>query len=162
MKDNFVSYKIAKKLKELGFDEPCIGYYTPMKDWMISTNPKYNPEPHFIGPNWSNTDNTFYFMYIPNSFGYRDKVVQNSEFTKAIHNIAVPLWQQVLWWLEDNYQILIQVEYNVTNKFWLYNIFHYDKKFNNITSYGFESRKEALDSAVLKAIKIIENEPNNN
>lgn len=35
MKDQFVSYPIALKLKELGFDEPCFGYYTPMKEWMM-------------------------------------------------------------------------------------------------------------------------------
>ena len=27
MKEQFVTYEIALKLKELGFDEPCIAYY---------------------------------------------------------------------------------------------------------------------------------------
>lgn len=27
LNDIFVPYKIAEKLKEIGFDEPCIGYY---------------------------------------------------------------------------------------------------------------------------------------
>jgi len=29
MKDQFVTYEIALKLKELGFDEGCFGYYSP-------------------------------------------------------------------------------------------------------------------------------------
>ena len=28
MKDQFVPYEIAVKLKEKGFDQPCLGYYT--------------------------------------------------------------------------------------------------------------------------------------
>ena len=35
MKKQFVTYEIALKLKKLGFDEECFGYYTPMKDWMM-------------------------------------------------------------------------------------------------------------------------------
>jgi len=31
MEKEFVTYEIASELKELGFDEPCIGYYKDMK-----------------------------------------------------------------------------------------------------------------------------------
>ena len=31
MKEQFVTYEIALKLKELGFDEPCFGYFPPLK-----------------------------------------------------------------------------------------------------------------------------------
>ena len=31
MKEEFVTYEIALKLKELGFDEPCFGYFPPLK-----------------------------------------------------------------------------------------------------------------------------------
>lgn len=27
LQDQFVTYEIAKKMKELGFDEPCLGYW---------------------------------------------------------------------------------------------------------------------------------------
>ena len=33
MKQEFVKYKQALALKELGFDEPCFGYYTEDKLW---------------------------------------------------------------------------------------------------------------------------------
>ena len=32
MEKEFVSYELAVKLKELGFDEPCFGYYEPNKN----------------------------------------------------------------------------------------------------------------------------------
>ena len=112
MKEQFVIYKIALKLKELGFDEPCFGYYTIMKDWMISTDPKYNTDPHFIGPNWCTEDMKMRFMYVVNSFGDRDSTVKNSGFTKAIHNIAVPLWQQCIDWFREKHDIHIVITVN--------------------------------------------------
>jgi len=43
MKDQFVTYEIAKKLKELGFNEPCFGIYSNGKlviedQWTHATN----------------------------------------------------------------------------------------------------------------------------
>lgn len=111
MKKEFVTYEIALKLKELGFDEPCFGYYTIMKNWMISTDPKYNTDPHFIGPNWCTEDMKMRFMYVVNSFGDRDSTVKNSEFTKAIHNIAVPLWQQCIDWFREKHNMYIEITY---------------------------------------------------
>ena len=108
MKEQFVTYEIALGLKELGFDEPCFGYYTPMKEWMMAGT-RLNPERHFHGCNWANSDNSMYFMYKQNSFGDRDSVVKNSEFTKAIHNVTVPLWQQVVDWLREKYGIYILI-----------------------------------------------------
>ncbi len=98
MKHLFVPYELALKLKELGFDEECFGYYRPMKDWMMKGT-RLNPETHFHGCNWSNEDNTFYFMYVANPFGDRDSTVKNSAFTKAISNVAIPLWEQAFNWL---------------------------------------------------------------
>lgn len=40
MKNQFVSYEIAKALKELGFNEECLGYYyfsVPMELYVAST-----------------------------------------------------------------------------------------------------------------------------
>lgn len=109
MKEQFASYEIASKLKELGFDEECFGYYTPMKEWMMEGT-KFNPERHFHGCNWANSNNTMYFMYLQNSFGDRTCVVRNSSFTKAIHNISVPLWQQVFEFLRGK-GINIEIAY---------------------------------------------------
>lgn len=111
MKKEFVTYEIALKLKELGFDEVCFGYYTLMKDWMISTDPKYNTDPHFIGPNWCTEDMKMRFMYVVNSFGDRTSVTKNSNFTKAIYNVAAPLWQQVIDWFREKHNMCIEITY---------------------------------------------------
>ena len=146
IKEQFVTYEIALKLKELGFDEPCFGYYTPMKYWMISTNPKYNSEPHYIGPNWCTEDMKMRFMFVTNTFGDRDSVVKNSEFTKAIHNVVVPLWQQVIDWIYNNYKILIYPHITPDKiMFWVVK--------SNVED--FYSKKEY---AFLKAIKLCQKE----
>lgn len=108
MEQEFATHKIALKLKKLGFDEPCFGYYSPMKEWMMKGT-KFNSERHFHGYNWSNADNTMYFRYVQNLFGDRNSVIKNSEFTEAIENIAVPLWQQVIDWLREKYNISLEI-----------------------------------------------------
>ncbi len=156
MKELFVSYELAKLLKDIGLDEPCFGYYTPMKKWMMEGN-KFNPEPHFHGCNWANSDNTFYFMYKQNSFGDRDAVVKNSGFTKAIHNIAVPLYQQVVNWLRQIHEIEIII---LTDDTFHENQFEFSvyKTWSNkrlLHDNKFDTYNEALDEAIKEALKII-------
>ena len=148
MKKQFVTYEIALKLKELGFNEECFGYYTPMKKWMMEGT-KFNSERHFHGPNWANSDNTMRFMYVQNSFGDRDSVVKNSGFTKAVENIATPLWQQAIDWFREEHDVIIDVA----------------KIFNGTDSYHFAinleweyfsgTYYEALEESILKAIELI-------
>ncbi len=41
--DEFVSWEIASKMKELGFDEPCFGYFDPVNNLCI-----YQEEDYFL------------------------------------------------------------------------------------------------------------------
>lgn len=38
MKNQFVTYEIAKRLKELGFNEPCFGYFTHSGKYISKEN----------------------------------------------------------------------------------------------------------------------------
>lgn len=154
MKKQFVTYEIALELKKLGFDEDCFGYYTPMKHWMISTNPKYNTVPHFIGPNWCTEDMKMRFMYVVNSFGDRNSTIKNSGFTKAIHNIAAPLWQQVVNWFIEKYQLHIYVDFYDTYTFAIK--YEKDKYYNRFGSCEMELKtyNEAREQSILKAIEL--------
>jgi hypothetical protein len=44
MEKEFVPYELALRLKELGFDEPCFGYYYTLngKDWKFAEKSEYN------------------------------------------------------------------------------------------------------------------------
>jgi len=160
LRKQFATYEIALALKGIDFDEGCFGYYTPVKSWMISTNSKYNSEPHFIGPNWANQDMSFYFMYKANSFGDRTETVNNSKFKKSIYNIAVPLWQQVIDWFREKYNYHISV-YRLNNKWCgdVYDILRQcyvtNNAFNSIT---YSSYEEARKQAILKAIELCQKE----
>ena len=167
MEKQFVTYEIALKLKELGFDESCFGYYTPMKDWMMKG--KYSDgKLRFHGPNWANVDNSMYFMYIVNSFGDRESTVKNSDFTKSITNVAVPLWQQVIDWFRDEHDIVIEI---VRQKYFdtYANSYAYEvacKVYKNKELEGsavirdnknnhiFYSYEEAREQAILKALEL--------
>ena len=154
MREQFVTYEIALALKELGFDAQCFGYYTPVKNWMIEG--KYS-EGKFHGPNWANTDNTMYFMYIVNSFGDRDSTTKNSKFTKAIHNIAVPLWQQVIDWL-DSKNIFIDITYHKSGKFYASINNECDIPITDDLAFEkYDNRNQAREQSILKALEIITN-----
>lgn len=68
----FVSYEIAKKLKELGFNEVCIAHYMNELSWQIDC-----------------TEGSMYFKYSPSD--------EESEYS-----ILAPLWQQAIDWLMKN------------------------------------------------------------
>lgn len=78
MKKQFVTYKIALALKELGFDEKCFGWY--------------DNEGRFFFP----SNNTLH--------------TRNSKVEGRSDNIiTAPLWQQVIDWLREEYNIYINV-----------------------------------------------------
>ena len=48
MDKEFISYEIALKLKELGFDEPCLGFYDGKGDTKVYFNNKRDASGDFI------------------------------------------------------------------------------------------------------------------
>jgi hypothetical protein len=90
MKDLFVSYEQALQLKELGFNEPCFGYYYTLngKDWKFVEKTEF-----------SRLDDEI-------NIGYK-------------FSLLVPLKQQVLRWFREKYNIigLIEGGFDMTNIF---------------------------------------------
>lgn len=70
MKELFVTYEIANKLKELGFNEVCLGHFMNELSWQIDC-----------------TEGSFYFKDKPS----------NSE---SEYSILAPLWQQAIDFLK--------------------------------------------------------------
>jgi hypothetical protein len=73
MKDQFVTYEIAARLKELGFNEPCFGAFDGQ---------------HLI------SGNNVYPTVRQKTFGYTNDGTYVS--------CAAPLWQQAIDWLISN------------------------------------------------------------
>ena len=118
MKEQFVTYEIALKLKELGFDEKCFGYYSEQHD-KTKLLCLYQEEDYF------------------------DEI-----------RLEAPLWQQVIDWLREKYNLYISIEANFSKKRWYFvvgNLWEY-----NSGSFfdDFKTHYEAKEQAILKAIEL--------
>lgn len=80
MKNLFVSYETALKLKEKGFDEPCFACY--------------------------NLDKHFFVRHIGICLG-SDEYTNNSVIPDDYGIFSAPLYQQVIDWFRGNYKIWI-------------------------------------------------------
>ena len=125
MKKQFCTYEISLKLKELGFDEECLGAY--MGHRLV-----------IVGDNLIQANVTAY---------------------EANNYIKAPLWQQVIDWCAEKYNINIYVaycEYGIkTENSWKYS-------FTNPTTPQYwvgkyKTKKEAREQAVLRCIELLKN-----
>jgi len=80
MNEQFTDYETAKRLKELGMDEICIGFFNPSYTEMGGS------------------------LLFSNNGGDFDN------WNKKEHLISAPLWQQVEQWLFDEHKVSINSE----------------------------------------------------
>jgi hypothetical protein len=83
MNKEFVSYEQALELKELGFDEPCLGFYNHQGQLILMTQEDENSI----------------------------EVYKNS-YVKLGKQYAVPLYQQAFRWFRDKYDLDIDISRN--------------------------------------------------
>ena len=131
MNNEFVSYEIALKLKELGFDEPCFTYY-----YELTSNLR-----------------THLGVDINNAWKYSGN--------KKLGFTLAPLYQQVFKWLRNKYGIDFSINttysrYNENTSKKYSGVIDNKTVFINV---GFYDTYEEVELAGLqKMIKIIEKE----
>jgi len=129
MKQLFVSYGIAKLLKEKGFNEPCIAYYgTVLLQFYWNTpNDKFcrNNEQYFTGEN--------------------------------NQNAIAPLYQQVIDWFESkNIYITIELADTFDNVKLKSVVSQYkDSRLHSIYRSGYGEKYSVLSEAIKEAIKLL-------
>jgi hypothetical protein len=131
MEKEFVSYGIALKLKELGFNEPCITYY-----YELTSNLR-----------------THLGVDILNAWTYKGN--------KKLGFTLAPLYQQVFKWLRNKYDIDFSVlttysRYNENTSKKYSGVINNKTVFINVGFY--ETYEEAELAGLQKMIKIIEKE----
>lgn len=144
MEKQFVTYEIALKLKELGFDEECLACFQ-MHGYPISYH-------KLIIPTWDEE-------YLQYETGMKD-IVDTV--------IYAPLWQQAVDWLREKYLIDILIlpqDKSVCDPLPLYFIAIESYKnelieelfnsTNQLDLLHYTSPDEARKAAILKAIEII-------
>ena len=141
MEKEFVTHEIALALKELGFDEHCLAYYKPYYEKGVITYPIL-----------------YSFMQ---TFDEELETYKSSELDSDTWKdyLLAPLWQQVIDWFREKYEIDIYPEptYSLTEyNFKIITIQgkskrqEYFKEMNK--TYSFQ---EAREQAILKAIELI-------
>ena len=147
MKEQFVTYEIALKLKELGFNKPCLAsYYTDdernyAKDGTydcrqkISSSIDFDPFKEEFDNFYINSNETYY--------------------------VSAPLWQQVIDWFKEKHNMYIEITYEggLQKDTSLYSF----QIWSNQTSNKSDKMNyfKAREQAILKAIELILNKTHN-
>ncbi len=131
MKQEFVPYELALKLKQLGFDEPCFATYNVDKE--LSRNPSHDMEDLPI------EGQPYYW--------------NNSKIHKD--NVAAPLFQQAFRWFREKYDMSGEINSYYSDKKWSFN---YDivTIYKEKASDRFDAYEEAELACLDKLIEIVE------
>ena len=126
MEEQFVTYEIALKLKELGFDEPCFA-------WFITDMPEKNIHSPILA-------------------------AQYKDWTRMYNDrVNAPLWQQVIDWFREKYNIHIWITYNREYDNPYFTCIVDISQINRITTGYCKEYSAAREQAILKSIELILN-----
>jgi hypothetical protein len=130
MNKEFVTYEIASELKELGFNEPCFGYYYTLngKDWKFIEKTEY----HRLD----------------------DEMNIGSKFT-----LLAPLYQQVFRWFEEKYSYFVDVKTETTpNEILGFDYYIKSWKFGPRYFNFFKEKGEGNIEVIKKMIEMVKKE----
>lgn len=133
--DIFVSYELAKELKELGFDEECLGFYNHNSQLMRYMNPDKD---------WNSLSS---------------QVLKNSKITIP-DTYSAPTWEQAFSFIRKKYSYNYSIEYdNELNKY----IFKYVYMNNSyqFNEYLYDTHEQAKENCLKKLIEIVKNDTTN-
>lgn len=161
MKDQFVTYKIARRLKELGFNEPCFTKWE--KDIGKSSFSLY-PILATFGLNGPyKKESNGYDQKQLNEGGYTFTGYKNSILDHGEPVISAPLWQQAIDWLREKHKIDCRVFPLTDAPAWGWNVTYLeygeDKSHRWAAAVNVTERDlnyyQALTAAINKALELI-------
>lgn len=126
---DFVTFEIAKKLKEKGFDEECLAYYT-------SEYTLYNNEVVLCDDKYLNMSKIDYEECL---YSY------NTQKDLLRFIVDAPTISQVLKWLREEKNIHICIGYSDNiNAMWDYEVTLLDGALYQNSDFGYESYEQAV------------------
>jgi hypothetical protein len=129
MENELVSYEHAIRLKELGFDEPCFGFYTHKKK-----NRRYT--------NFDGDLNDF-------------QTLKNSSITMGDGWYTVPTYQQAFRWFREKYKLIGTPQY-FTRGYYCFTINDMkDTKESNRLFTEYPTYEEAESNCIDRLIEIV-------
>ena len=136
MTEEFAPFNLSFKMKEMGFDKPCMGYYV------------YDPAGVY--------DSEFYYFKINVDDRYNPKNINSLHTEPKQTNapkVSAPLWQQIMDFLRDEHKHNVVI-YRSGDKY------AFDVTYpGNVIAHGYEysSYYDAREEAIWKAINHIIN-----
>jgi hypothetical protein len=162
MTKEFVNYKQALALKELGFDEPC---FTSYDDEKRLRNPfDYKNSDYYLSVPYIEDSRHWIFnseLTIENFIGNKDLYTQF---------IAAPLYQQAFRWFRNEYNLVCvvtnddgDIEYDNLRYIWDIRVATYsfddmeDEENACISQDSYKTYEEAELACLIELIKIVKN-----
>lgn len=157
MKELFVPYNLAFKLKEIGFDEPCLAsYYTDVSENNINApGGKRDYRKKFNGLEYHPLDS--------DGVEWEPNFIRNTDKT---YYISAPTFDQIFKWFRKKYNLISTIAIHTTStnkKFYYFEIYSQDIVINitldnDSSSYFYPgSRYNSFEKAQLKCLeKLIE------
>ncbi len=142
MKKEFVPYELTVKLKDLGFDEPCIYYFNKSENNQL----------------WQDIESGYY----RNSVVSKGNLLWGETYDNG--NVSAPLWQQVFDWFNEKFFLMSSIQLKSKNHLGA-NYFYVIKNHKDVIDdshtiivEGFESVLKARQACLEKLIEIVDNE----
>ena len=115
MKNLFVPYEESWGLKELGFDEPCFGFwdgYNGGSHFFFKPRSKY----HWL---------VRLFKEVPDITTYNQDYL---EYTEGCNAVLAPIYQQAFKFLRDKYKLSCSIELTDNSRHYYFDFIIYDSK----------------------------------
>ena len=139
MKEQLVSFKVAKLAKEKGFNEETYAFYD-------STNTLINPLAAHKESNWTR-------HIILNK--YNDGFVYNSTTGNKVNNYAAPTQSLLQKWLREKHNIVVFINpYPTTYAA----VIQYNNREDKYATDLYDTYEIALEKGLEEALKLIDNE----
>ena len=127
MEKEFISYELSIAIKQLGFDEPCFGYYVGLGD---------------------NKEDPFKLVQIQSEKG---------QFEWIDNVYHAPTFSQAFKWFREKFELHSFIDCKWKNLGWEYELVDLNKmeKISPIGNYGYKTPEEAELACLIKLIEIV-------
>lgn len=155
MQKQFVTFEIASELEELGFDEPCLAYYTTGNDVTLDKDGNLTNfvllsaklRGELVG---HGSVKNFLFNWLKE----HDKT--SGELYSLSCSVTAPLWQQAIDWLMEKQNVFACPIFDqISGKGYWCTFGIMGKSCGS--EWDFETYEEAREYAILKGIELCKN-----
>lgn len=163
MEKEFIPYELALRMKKLGFDEPCFGYFcNDRRDCKLEFTPVK------LAKNWNGIESNLDESPIYNSRNKKEVKESLDERNLLFLWTSAPTWQSAFKWFRKNYRLSVNIhdcldDFEAIITQWTLSDNKIVKEFPQRADISypnnrFDSYEEAEQACLEKLIEIVESE----